>query len=642
MEDLQTINKNILQLSQLLSARRLEEALALSAPLANALPHNADVQNAHASILLSMERDAEASMVLERAHASFPQHPDVLNNLALLRKRQNRLEESQTLFEAALRVQPGNAKYLGNLCRLLLQRDMSKAAIPHFRQMLRVNENDVFYWQALATALQSTAHSDEAKAIFAEAARRFPDDMVSCIMDALYIPTFMESEAAIEKTRQALEQGVARLRARAEKEPGFRIGEDVTEVNLWLYYLAYHGVNNKPLLQQVAALFRQLSPSLSYTAPHCAPGVKRREGKLRFGIVSAWMCNHSVGRAFSRMLPVLKEEADFEVVFFSLVTEPRKDEVFRRVVSECSHTVELKEGTKLSELQRQVAEQEIDVLLYTDVAMTPQCYWLSFARLAPLQAIVGGHPDTTGVDTVDYFFSYDPVEPPGSEDSYSETLVRLPYALDVFTPPSPPQKKRSRLSFGLPPEGPLYVCPMVLTKMHPAFDPILKDILTRDTNGTVVFMRDARNDAWAEQFLARLKEVLEPEQFKRVKMLNWLSHDDFLSISSHASVVLDPPHFGSGTTTFYLTALGIPIVTQPGLYARSRTVYYAYHVSGTGRECIVSSPEEYAERAVRIANDAAYREAIRQDILSGKDVLFNNPQGARAFADVLRGMSLAS
>ena len=44
---------------------------------------------------------------------------------------------------------------------------------------------------------------------------------------------------------------------------------------------------------------------------------------------------------------------------------------------------------------------------YTKVGLDPVAYFLSFARLAPVQMVWWGHPDTSGVPSLDYFVSSD-------------------------------------------------------------------------------------------------------------------------------------------------------------------------------------------------------------------------------------------
>src|SRR3546814_8369575 len=67
----------------------------------------------------------------------------------------------------------------------------------------------------------------------------------------------------------------------------------------------------------------------------------------------------------------------------------------------------------------------LDLLLYTDIGMNAFSYFLAFARLAPVQCVTWGHPDTTGIPALDYFISNDLAEPEDAESHYSERLVRL-------------------------------------------------------------------------------------------------------------------------------------------------------------------------------------------------------------------------
>ena len=46
---------------------------------------------------------------------------------------------------------------------------------------------------------------------------------------------------------------------------------------------------------------------------------------------------------------------------------------------------------------RAIRHARLDVLIYPEIGIDPVSYYLSFSRLAPVQAAWYGHPDTTGV-----------------------------------------------------------------------------------------------------------------------------------------------------------------------------------------------------------------------------------------------------
>ena len=70
-----------------------------------------------------------------------------------------------------------------------------------------------------------------------------------------------------------------------------------------------------------------------------------------------------------------------------------------------------------------------DVLIYGDIGMEPTSYFLAFSRLAPIQALTFGHPDTAGLPgRIDYFLSHAGMEEADdavAQSYYSERLVKL-------------------------------------------------------------------------------------------------------------------------------------------------------------------------------------------------------------------------
>ncbi len=67
--------------------------------------------------------------------------------------------------------------------------------------------------------------------------------------------------------------------------------------------------------------------------------------------------------------------------------------------------------------------------------MDPFSYLLAFSRLAPVQCVTRGHPDTTGILNIDYFISCEDFETEGAEMQYSESLVRMTNIPNYFYRP---------------------------------------------------------------------------------------------------------------------------------------------------------------------------------------------------------------
>jgi predicted O-linked N-acetylglucosamine transferase (SPINDLY family) len=102
-----------------------------------------------------------------------------------------------------------------------------------------------------------------------------------------------------------------------------------------------------------------------------------------------------------------------------------------------------------------------------------------------------------------------------------------------------------------------------------------------------------------------------------------------------SDVMLDPFPFGGGNTSYEAFALGTPIVTWPSAFARGRITLAQYHKMGW-TDCVVNSREQYIDLAVRLANDRAYRESIREKLRSTSHLLFEDPAEVRAIEAFFR------
>src|SRR5262249_27561306 len=155
-----------------------------------------------------------------------------------------------------------------------------------------------------------------------------------------------------------------------------------------------------------------------------------------------------------------------------------EDAIGRFICARADQFIEV--TNNLPTARAQIAAAGLDVLFYTDIGMDPLTYTLAFSRLAPVQCVTWGHPETTGLDTIDYFVSSKALAPAGSEEQYTETLVRLRTLPFFYYRPELPRPLRGREFFGLDAAAHLYACPQSIYKFHPEFDSLMAEILRRD------------------------------------------------------------------------------------------------------------------------------------------------------------------
>ena len=251
---------------------------------------------------------------------------------------------------------------------------------------------------------------------------------------------------------------------------------------------------------------------------------------------------------------------------------------------------------------------------------------MAFSRLAPVQVVSWGHPDTTGIPNIDYFLSPRDLETPEADDHYTEKLIRLEH-LPVFSyPASAPKPPPGRAHFGLPEEARLYVIAQTLFKFHPDFDPVLGALLRADPDGRLVLI-SGNNTHW-DGLLRRRFKASFPKQADRVIFVPRMDGDDFMGLLGVADALLDTPHFGGGNTSFEAFSAGIPIVSWPTALMRGRVTFAQNRAMGI-KELIAENAETYIDLALRLAGDLPFREEMKKRIAENNHHLFERHEAVR-------------
>jgi protein O-GlcNAc transferase len=114
----------------------------------------------------------------------------------------------------------------------------------------------------------------------------------------------------------------------------------------------------------------------------------------------------------------------------------------------------------------------------------------------------------------------------------------------------------------------------------------------------------------------------------RVRFIPWQSLDDYYRLISVADVVLDALHFSAGSSSYDMFSLNQPIVTLPGELNVGRYTQACYRRMGF-TDLIATSPNEYVQKAIRVASDADYRQHVRQTLAERTPILFEDFEAVR-------------
>jgi protein O-GlcNAc transferase len=590
-----------------------------------------------------------------------PDQPLAHSNLGVWLKDRGRLGEAVACYRRALCLLPNYAEAQSNLGNVLKEQGQGQAAVLSYRRSLACDPDNASVYLNLGNALREQSQSDEATAAFRHAMARKPEatetygdlslvaqDLCSFTAASEYLarayrlrpdrPGYLMRSQLWLPSLSLDHQSIAEARGRLAEAgqvlseiPG-RIEDPVQEFGQTLFYLAYHGDDDRPLMEETRRQFRERAPKLNFVAKP----IERRGERIRVGIVSQYLYGHTIGKLTQGFIKYL-DRSLFRVVVIH-APGSRLDAARQTIDDAADDIVVL--PNKLMAAQRIVAQLGLDVLFYPDIGMSPFTYFLAYARLAPVQAVGWGHPVTTGLDTVDYFLTFGAAEPETADSHYTETLVRLSRPPAYYEPFIVPPMVPCRRDFGLPEDGPLYGCLQSLFKFHPDFDAVLAGILERDSSGWIVAL-DGNNAVWKDLLRRRWAERF-PILLDRLLFLPRQPLPEFMRLLPQMDVLLDPVHFGSGNTLYESLIYGVPTITWPGRFMRGRIVSGIYRFLGIEDAPVAAELDEYAPLAVAIGTDQARRSRLNRQLLSKAGTLYADRLALRELESFLQAAVAAA
>ena len=373
---------------------------------------------------------------------------------------------------------------------------------------------------------------------------------------------------------------------------------------------------------------------LEATQPVLLPAPPPRPGeRIRVAIVSGFFCDHTIFRLFLEGWITGLDRDRFEVI--GMHTGTTQDAQTEWAASQCDHFIR---GLHFADSWRAaIVDAAPHVLLYPEIGMDPICFRLAAQRLARLQCVAWGHPQTTGLPTLDCFPSSALMEPPEADSFYTERLVRLPGIGVHYTPDAAATPPATRAEFGLREGVPVFWSGQALYKYHPDHDAIFPRIAAAVGDCQFVFIEFANSAAVTAAFRARLAESFAASGLDAARhcvFLPPMSQPRFIAAAALADVVLDTPGWSGGKSTLDLLALDPAIVTWPGRFMRGRHSAAILRQIGC-EDTIARSADDYVSIAARLALDADWRQAVRGRMAAGKARAWRDPASISALEDFL-------
>ncbi|WP_167632445.1 tetratricopeptide repeat protein [Mariprofundus ferrooxydans] len=602
---------------------RLDEAIGPLQRAAELMPRDAGVQCNLGNAYREAGRLEEAEASCRRAIEINPGYADAHNNLGNALRDLGRVGEAESAYRRATTLNPRFAMAYYNLGLVLNDLGKLKNAEASLRKAIALNPDHVEAHYFLGLVLIDLGRLHEAETSCQKVICLKPGEMEYRYKLALSFPDIYNSTSAIQEWRNRYHSGLLQL-----LEYRHALVNPAKTVATHTFHLAYHNQSDLDLMKLRSQLVRDKVENARFLSPHVLDWLKPDNRKIRIGFCSQFLVEHTIGVLYQGLIKQL-DRSIFEVILIH-ASETKKDQFSNDLDRAVDKVLQL--GPVMSEQLDLVSREKLDILFYPDIGMYPETYYLAHARLAPVQVVSWGHPDTTGIDTLDYFVSSSLIEPDNADQQYSERLIRLNRLPCYYEPILAPTEWPDRMSMMLPEKATLYGCPQSLFKLHPDFDAVLSEIVEKDPKGRIVLV-EGRSPAWSALLRERWARN-HPILNEKVLFLPMQPWDRFMALMAHMDVLLDPIHFGSGNTMYESKFHGTPTVTWQGQFMRGRIVAGAYRQMGVQNAPIVSKIDEYAALAVDLGMNPDKRDDIRQEILNAVDgCLHSDLQVVREFEE---------
>lgn len=352
-----------------------------------------------------------------------------------------------------------------------------------------------------------------------------------------------------------------------------------------------------------------------------APPPPSRE-RPRIAIVSAHLHWHTVSRLFVPLLERLDTRCmDIELLCIGALDDGWKARLENNGIR--IHAQRRPPPT-WADLLRTL---QPDLVLYLEIGMEANTHWLAAQRLAPVQAMMWGHPVSSGLPSIDLCFSPEAMEPQGAQTLYTERLELLPGFGHGFTPDA---MHDASPAGGFDENRIDLLCTQSIYKLMPDQDALFARILAA-LPGARLHLIPHEQEAIRERLRQRMAPVMRAhgaDPDTQLVMHPLLGFDQWLALAARCRLHLDSLHFSGGMTSFDLCAIGLPPITLPDATLRSRQTAAMMQALDLP-ELIARDADDYVEKAIALASDPTRCRALAATIRERSGRLWN-PDGVAA------------
>jgi predicted O-linked N-acetylglucosamine transferase (SPINDLY family) len=585
-------------------------------------------------ILRDERRPRAAAEQLElaiRAGSEFSfAYPDLVDLLIEIGERKRAI----AACEQAMLVLPASERLMLLRANLATHEHDDETTLEYTRRALELSPGNVDARLGFGLALQRLGRTEEGLAQFERCFSDAPEHVASRFAWVMgHLPACVGPLALSPWDEQPF---LAALAWFSEWAAAHQFDESSILGKYLPFLLAYREENHRQPLSQYGALCATLASSWQTKLalpllPADASTQAAPSGRLRIGLVSPFFSRHSVWHAILKGWIKSIDRQRFELIAFHLSAVCDDETAWAR---QHVDLFEEQPGDAAS-WARKIAASRCDALIYGSIGMDELSSQLACLRLAPVQAATWGHPETSGLPTLDYYISGDLFEPADAQLAYSEQLVRLPF-LGVNYPLETSEAARLDVTtLGLDAGLPILICPGTPFKYSPLHDQVLVDIARQVEGGQLVFF-DSAFTSMANAFRARIEKTFIDAGLaaERCCFVPWMDLRQFHGLMQAADVFVDTIGFSGFNTAIQAIACGLPVVTLEGSFLRGRLAAGVLHRMAMS-DLVAPDRNIFVKLVVRLATERQFNAATRERIAVERGALFDDETPVRALEQFL-------
>ena len=337
-------------------------------------------------------------------------------------------------------------------------------------------------------------------------------------------------------------------------------------------------------------------------------GSKDPNRKLRVGFVSGDLRIHPVSNFFLPFWDNLNRDR-FDVIAYHTID---KSDAVRDHYDQTATLSRLVTELSAAELAKQIAEDQIDILIDLSGHTTGTRLPVFGFKPAPIQMTWIGYPGTTGLEQMDYRITTPGLGKPGEmDDQYTEKLLYMPLR-SFFAPSelSPDVNPLPALSNGYFTYGSFNRS----KKLNNEVFAVWAQIMARNPTAKLLigFMDDDEMIARYRKKLCALGVLDSQLIFRKTTGL-----ENYLRMHHEVDILLDSFPYTGGTTTSHAVWMGVPTLSILGSTTAARQGAEILSIYGL-QTFIATSQQDYVEKAIAWQSNLdeldSWRQATRKNM----------------------------